>query len=120
PVGLLRTVGGADFAAMAGFLAQAAVRRTPVILDGLIVTAAAMVAERLAPGSSEWWVAGHESAEPAHAIALEQLDKKPVLEFGMRLGEGSGALTALPTLRAAIAALTDMATFADAGVSGAD
>src|SRR5699024_1502574 len=75
PVGLLRTVGGADFAAMAGFLAQAAVRRTPVILDGLIVTAAAMVAERLAPGSSEWWVAGHESAEPAHAIALEKLDK---------------------------------------------
>lgn len=120
PVGLLRTVGGGDFAAMAGFLAQAAVRRTPVILDGLIATAAGMVAAHLAPGCDQWWVAGHTSAEPSHAAALDKLGTSALLDFDMRLGEGSGALTALPILRAAIATLTDMATFADAGVSDAD
>ena len=67
PVGLLRVCGGADFAAMAGFCAQAAVRRTPVLLDGVVVTAAALVADRLAPGARQWWQAGHRSTEPAHA-----------------------------------------------------
>src|SRR5699024_6258443 len=118
PLALLRTAGGADLAAMAGFLAQAAVRRTPVILDGLISTAAALTAVQLAPGCADWWVAGHRSAEPAHTAALERLRAEPLLEFGMRLGEGTGALTALPLVRAAVATLTNMATFADAGVSG--
>ncbi|MGH3854948.1 MAG: nicotinate-nucleotide--dimethylbenzimidazole phosphoribosyltransferase, partial [Pseudonocardiaceae bacterium] len=118
PVALARTAGGADIAAMAGFLAQAAVRRTPVILDGVVVGAAAMLAEELAPGARRWWVAGHRSAEPAHTLALEHLELEPILELGMRLGEGSGAVAALPLVQMAVRVLAEMATFADAGVSG--
>ncbi|MEU0505874.1 nicotinate-nucleotide--dimethylbenzimidazole phosphoribosyltransferase [Nocardia sp. NPDC005998] len=120
PVELLRVAAGADFAAMAGFLAQAALRRTPVILDGVVVTAAALVAEDLAAGASAWWLAGHRSTEPAHTLALRHLRLEPLLDLDMRLGEGSGALTALPILRAAVATLAEMATFAEAGVSTAD
>jgi len=119
PVALLRTVGGADFAAMAGFLAQAAVRRTPVILDGLAVGAAAMVAEELAPGAREWWCAAHLSAEPAHRLVLDHLDLTPLLDLGMRLGEGTGALAALPLVQAAIRLLAEMATFEQAGIEPA-
>jgi len=118
PLGLLRTCGGADLAAMAGFCAQAAVRRTPVLLDGMVVTAAALVAERLAPGARRWWQAGHRSTEPAHALALAALDLEPILDLRMRLGEGTGATVALPVLRAAVAALSTMATFDEASVSG--
>ena len=118
PVDLLRVAGGADLAAMAGFLAQAAVRRTPVLLDGVVVTAAALAAERMAPGARAWWQAGHRSTEPAHSLALAQLELDPIIDLGMRLGEGSGAAVALPVLRAAIATLAEMATFDDAGVSG--
>ena len=118
PMALLATCGGADLAAMAGFCAQAAVRRTPVLLDGLVVTAAALVAERLAPGARLWWQAGHRSPEPAHAPALAELGLDPIIDLGLRLGEGTGAALALPVLRAAVAVLADMATFADAGVSG--
>ncbi len=117
PVALLRTAGGADIAAMAAFLAQAAVRKTPVILDGLVSGAAALVAEELAPGASEWWVAGHRSVEPAHALVLEQLDLTPILDLDLRLGEGTGAVAALPLLTMATRILGEMATFADAGVS---
>lgn len=119
PLELLRTVAGAEVTAMAGFLAQAALRRTPVILDGLVVTAAALVANDMAPGAREWWLAGHRSTEPAHSIALAQLDLDPVLELKMRLGEGSGALTALPVVQSAVATLHFMATFGEAEVSGA-
>ncbi|HEX3789956.1 MAG TPA: nicotinate-nucleotide--dimethylbenzimidazole phosphoribosyltransferase [Pseudonocardiaceae bacterium] len=118
PLALLRTAGGADFAAMAGFLAQAAIRQTPVVLDGVVVTAAAMVADHLAPGAREWWVAGHRSVEPAHGIALDQLGLRPLLELDMRLGEGSGAVAALPLVLMSARVLAEMATFADAGVSG--
>ncbi|MGH3974452.1 MAG: nicotinate-nucleotide--dimethylbenzimidazole phosphoribosyltransferase [Pseudonocardiaceae bacterium] len=118
PVALLRTVGGADIAAMAAFLAQAAVRRTPVILDGVAVGAAAMLAEELAPGARQWWVAGHRSVEPAHTLVLEHLELDPVLDLGMRLGEGSGAVAALPLVQMAVQILAEMATFDDAGVSG--
>jgi nicotinate-nucleotide--dimethylbenzimidazole phosphoribosyltransferase len=117
PVGLLRVCGGADLAAMAGFCAQAAVRRTPVLLDGVVVTAAALVADRLAPGARQWWQAGHRSTEPAHAVALQQLDLEPIIDMRMRLGEGTGAAVALPVVRAAVAALTSMATFDEAGVT---
>ncbi|OBK50904.1 nicotinate-nucleotide--dimethylbenzimidazole phosphoribosyltransferase [Mycobacterium kubicae] len=117
PVGLLRCCGGADLAAMAGFCAQAAVRRTPLLLDGMAVTAAALVAERLAPGARQWWQAGHRSPEPGHRLALSALELDPILDLGMRLGEGTGATVALPVLRAAVAALSSMATFSDAGVS---
>ncbi|SPM42171.1 NaMN:DMB phosphoribosyltransferase [Mycobacterium numidiamassiliense] len=116
PVGLLRCCGGADLAAMAGFCAQAAVRRTPLLLDGMAVTAAALVAERLAPGARQWWQAGHRSTEPGHTLALGALELDPILDLGMRLGEGSGAAVALPVLRAAVAALASTATFAEAGV----
>ncbi|KXP14623.1 nicotinate-nucleotide--dimethylbenzimidazole phosphoribosyltransferase [Tsukamurella pseudospumae] len=118
PKAVLRTVAGADLAAMAGFLAQAAVRRTPVILDGVVVTAAALVANDLAPGAASWWTAGHLSPEPAHALALRRLDLEPLLDLGLRLGEGSGAALALPLVRSAVAVLGEMATFDSAGVSG--
>ncbi|WNG85657.1 nicotinate-nucleotide--dimethylbenzimidazole phosphoribosyltransferase [Mycobacterium sp. ITM-2016-00317] len=118
PIALLRICGGADLAAMTGFLAQAAVRRTPVLLDGVVVTAAALAAERLAPGARLWWQAGHRSTEPAHTLALRHLDLEPIVDLGMRLGEGSGALVALPVLRAAVAVLASMATFEEAGIPG--
>lgn len=117
PAGLLRCCGGADLAAMAGFCAQAAVRRTPLVLDGMAVTAAALVAERLAPGARLWWQAGHRSTEPGHALALAALQLDPILDLRMRLGEGTGATLALPVLRAAVATLSSMATFTEAGVS---
>ncbi|MGH3623595.1 MAG: nicotinate-nucleotide--dimethylbenzimidazole phosphoribosyltransferase [Sciscionella sp.] len=118
PVALLRTAGGPDIAALAAFLAQAAVRRTPVVLDGVVVGAAAAIAEALAPGARDWWVAGHLSAEPAHLLALDLLKLEPLLELDMRLGEGTGAVTALPLVIMATRLLCEMATFGDAGVSG--
>ncbi|MDN4507793.1 MULTISPECIES: nicotinate-nucleotide--dimethylbenzimidazole phosphoribosyltransferase [Dietzia] len=120
PVAMLRKVGGADLAAMAGFLAQAAIRKTPCLLDGSVVTSAALMAEALAPGARQWWTAGHRSAEPAHTAALTYLSLEPILEHSMRLGEGSGAVAALPVVHNAVAILTQMATFADAGVTGKD
>lgn len=120
PLALVAAVGGADIAAMAGFLAQAAVRRTPVILDGVVVTAAALVAAELAPGAVSWWVAGHRSVEPAHTFALEHLDLEPILDLRMRLGEGSGALMALPVVSSSVEILRGMSTFDEAGISDSD
>ncbi len=116
PIALLRICSGADLAAIAGFCAQSAVRRTPVLLDGVVVTAAALAAERLAPGAKQWWRAGHRSTEPAHSLALRDLELDPIVELGMRLGEGTGALVALPILRAAVGTLAAMATFEEAGI----
>jgi nicotinate-nucleotide--dimethylbenzimidazole phosphoribosyltransferase len=120
PLALLRICGSPDLAAMTGFVAQAALRRTPVLLDGVVVTAAALVADRLAPGARQWWQAGHRSTEPAHSIALADLGLVPIVDLGMRLGEGSGAAVALPILRAAVATLASMATFGEAAVSDRD
>jgi nicotinate-nucleotide--dimethylbenzimidazole phosphoribosyltransferase len=117
PLALLRICGGADLAAMAGFCAQAAVRRTPLLLDGMVVTAAALVADQLAPGAREWWQAGHLSTEPAHTVALQRLGLEPIVDMRMRLGEGTGAAVALPIVRAAVAALGSMATFDEAGIA---
>jgi len=114
---LLAAIGSADLAAGAGFLVQAARRRTPVILDGVVSGAAALVAHRIAFRSVLWWIAGHRSVEPAHALALDRLGLKPVLDLGLRLGEGTGALLALPILRGAQATLADMATLADLGIA---
>ena len=101
---------------MTGFCAQAAVRRTPVLLDGVVVTAAALAAERLAPGARQWWQAGHRSTEPAHTLALRAsgsgADRRP----GDASRRGTGALVALPVLRAAVAILASMATFEEAGI----
>ena len=114
---LLATAGGADFAAMTGFLLQAAARRTPVVLDGVMSGACALVAQRVSFRAVDWWVAGHQSSEPAHALALNRLSLQPVLDLGLRLGEGTGALLAVPVLKAAAATLAEMATFDEAGVS---
>ena len=114
---LLAVAGGADLAAMTGFLLQAARRRTPVLLDGLVVSAAALVAQLGNPRVVHWLQAAHLSAEPAHQLALQRLELTPILRLGMRLGEGTGALVALPVLRAAVLSLAQMATFAEAEVS---
>ena len=89
PVEVLRRASSPDMTAMAAFLAQAAVRRTPVILDGVVATAAALLADQMAPGARAWWVAGHRSAEPAHSIALRHLGLEPLLERFLAL-EPSG------------------------------
>jgi nicotinate-nucleotide--dimethylbenzimidazole phosphoribosyltransferase len=117
PIGLLSSAGGADIAAMAGFLAQASIRRTPVVLDGVVSGAAALAAQRLAPGARAWWVAGHRSVEPAHTRALSALTLEPLVDLGLRLGEGTGALLAVPLLGAAADTLAGMATFDEANVS---
>lgn len=110
PLGILRTVGSADTAAMTGFLVQAAVRRTPVLLDGVVSCACALIARRVAEDAAQWWLAGHRSTQPAQRLALDVLGLTPLIDLGMRLGEGTGALTALPLLRAAQALLAEMAT----------
>lgn len=116
PIALLGAVGGADLAAMTGFLVTAAARRTPVLLDGVMSCAAALVAHRIAFRATDWWLAGHRSTEPAQHAALQRLDLEPIIDFGLRLGEGTGALLALPMLAASGAVLREMATFTEAGV----
>ena len=117
PVRLLATCGGADFAAITGFLLQAAARRTPALLDGVVACACALVAQAIAPTAAQWWLAGHRSTEPAAVAALDRLGLEPLVDLGMRLGEGTGALVALPIVRAAGDLLREMATFDSAGVS---
>jgi nicotinate-nucleotide--dimethylbenzimidazole phosphoribosyltransferase len=117
PVALLAVGGGADIAALTGFLVQAAVRRTPVLLDGVVSVTAALVAREIAPAATRWWLAGHRSPEPAHRLALDVLGLEPLVDLDMRLGEGTGALIALPVLRAAVRTLAEMQTFAEAGVT---
>lgn len=117
PLDILAALGGREIAAMAGAIASARAKRIPVILDGFICCAAASVLARLAPGALDHAVAGHQSAEAAHARLLEKLGKEPLLRLGLRLGEGSGAALALGILRGAIATHSGMATFAEAGVS---
>jgi nicotinate-nucleotide--dimethylbenzimidazole phosphoribosyltransferase len=82
-----------------------------------VVTSAALVADRMAPGARGWWQAGHRSTEPAHSLALQRLGLDPIVDLGMRLGEGTGAAVALPILRAAVATLASMATFGEAEVN---
>jgi nicotinate-nucleotide--dimethylbenzimidazole phosphoribosyltransferase len=102
PVALVGCVGGPSVAALAGLLAQAAQRRTPVVLDGLVTFAAALLAEQLTPGAAAWWVAGTRSPEPAQALALARLGLSPLLDLGLRLDDGTGALLAVPLLTAAV------------------
>jgi nicotinate-nucleotide--dimethylbenzimidazole phosphoribosyltransferase len=118
PLDLLAEIGGADVATMTGYLVGAARRRTPVLLDGVVSGAAALVAARIAPGVLRYFAAGHRSTEPAHRLALEHLGLEPLLDLGLRLGEGTGALLALPLLDSAVAILREMATFTEAGVAG--
>jgi len=120
PLTLLATIGSPDFAAATGFLIQSAVRGVPVILDGTISSACALVADRIAYRAKQWWLAGHRSTEPAQSIALDRLELEPVVDYGMRLGEGTGALLALLIVQSASATLREMATFGEAGVSDRD
>lgn len=109
-------VAGFEIAAMAGFFAQAAAQGSTVLLDGYVATSAALVAETLAPGARTAMIAAHRSAEPGHAGALAALELDPILDWQMRLGEGTGALVALPLLDSAAALLTNVAKLADLGV----
>jgi nicotinate-nucleotide--dimethylbenzimidazole phosphoribosyltransferase len=113
PVECLAALGSADLAASAGFMAEAARRGTPVLLDGLISVACALMADRLAPGAAAWFAAGHRSTEPAQTIALEKLGLEPILDVAMRLGEGSGAVAAVPLVRSSVALLRDVALLSD-------
>jgi nicotinate-nucleotide--dimethylbenzimidazole phosphoribosyltransferase len=117
PLGILRCVGGFEIAAMCGFCLGAASRKVPVVMDGFIATAAAALAVRLSPSASGYLFASHRSAEPGHAHLLALLDQEPLLDLGMRLGEGTGAALAMKLIQAAVAAFTEMATFAGAEVS---
>lgn len=117
PLGILRCVGGLEIAAMCGFCLGAAARRVPVVMDGFIATAAAALAVGISPDASGYLFASHRSAETGHRHLLTLLRKQPLLDLGMRLGEGTGAALALKLMQAAIAAFTEMATFATAGVS---
>lgn len=105
---LLATVGGADLAAMTGFLLQCAVRRLPVILDGVVSSACALVGQRAAFRAPDWWLAGQVSGEPAQAKALDRMALNPLLDHGVIVGEGSGALLALPFVQAAAALAAEL------------
>ncbi|MCL7494235.1 nicotinate-nucleotide--dimethylbenzimidazole phosphoribosyltransferase [Streptomyces sp. MCA2] len=105
---LLATIGGADLTAMTGFLLQSAVRRTPVILDGVVSAACALVAQRVAFRAPDWWVAGQASGEPAQAKALDRIALNPLLDHGVTAGEGTGALLALPLVQAAAALAAEL------------
>ncbi len=118
PLGVLAGVGGLELAAIAGFLVGAAAVRLPVVLDGVITGAAALVAQRLVPAARHAFLAGHRSPEPAHGPILEALGLAPLLDLGMRLGEGSGACVALGLVAGAVDTLAGMATFDEARVSG--
>ena len=100
---LLATVGGADLTAITGFLLQSAVRRTPVILDGVVSAACALVAQRVAFRAPDWWLAGQASGEPAQEKALDRIALTPLLDHDVTVGEGAGALLALPLVQAAAA-----------------
>ncbi|MEE7478326.1 nicotinate-nucleotide--dimethylbenzimidazole phosphoribosyltransferase [Methylobacterium hispanicum] len=118
PLEVLRRLGGREVAAMAGAILAARMQRVPVVIDGYVSTAAAAVLHALDPSALDHCLAGHVSAEGAHAEVLERLGLKPLLALGMRLGEGSGAALAIGLLKGALACHRDMATFAQAGVSG--
>lgn len=119
PLQALRRVGGRELAAMAGAILEARRRSIPVLLDGFVVAASAAVLARLAADGLRHCLAGHVSAEPGHRRLLERLELAPLLDLGLRLGEGSGAAVALGILRAAVACQAGMATFAEASVSNA-
>ncbi|MEV5973631.1 nicotinate-nucleotide--dimethylbenzimidazole phosphoribosyltransferase [Streptomyces sp. NPDC051921] len=121
-VELLAAVGGADLAATTGFLLQASVRRMPVILDGVVGAACALVAQRAAFRAPDWWLAGQVSGEPAQAKALDRMALNPLLDHGVTVGEGTGALLALPLVRAAAALAAELPerTASDAVVDDAE
>jgi nicotinate-nucleotide--dimethylbenzimidazole phosphoribosyltransferase len=117
PLAVLASIGGLEIAALAGFVVGGAAARVPVVVDGVIALAGALVAEALAPGAVAYCVAGHRSTEPGATAALAHLGLEPLLDLGLRLGEGTGACLALPLLQASARLLREMATFDGAGVT---
>jgi nicotinate-nucleotide--dimethylbenzimidazole phosphoribosyltransferase len=119
PVGVLAAVGGFEIGVLSGVVLGAAAARIPVVLDGFITAAAALVAARISPECVESMLASHRSTEPGHGTVLVALELEPILDLGMRLGEGSGAALAIPIVNAALGLLDEMATFDDANVTDA-
>src|SRR5439155_27330388 len=119
-IDLLAKLGGFEIAGLAGVMLAAAAERIPVLIDGLISGAAALVAVALVPAVKDYLIAAHCSAEPGHAAALEHLGLDPLLSLEMRLGEGTGAAIAMHLVDAATAIIGEMATFSEAGVSNRD
>jgi nicotinate-nucleotide--dimethylbenzimidazole phosphoribosyltransferase len=117
PFDVLHKLGGFELAGLAGLCLGAAARRLPIVLDGFITGAAALVAARIAPAVRDYFIAAHRSREPGHARVLEQLRLRPLLDLDLCLGEGTGAALSLPLIDAALEVLHDMATFESAGVS---
>ena len=117
PREILQRLGGFEIAALTGAYIRCAQLGLPALIDGFISSAAALAASRLVPGARGWWLFAHRSAEPGHAAILAALEARPLLDLGMRLGEGSGAAVAVPLLKLACALHDGMATFAEAGVS---
>lgn len=113
----LSKIGGFEIGVMAGVMLGAAAQRVPVVIDGLISTAGALIAAQIAPQVTDYLIASHRGSEPGHIVALEHLGLQPLLDLEMRLGEGTGALLALPLIEAAMRTLNEMATFDEAGVS---
>lgn len=118
PFDILAALGGLEIAMMAGALMQAASERRILLIDGFIASSALLAAERLVPGVAQYAVFAHHSVEPGHAHLLKLLNAEPLLNMGMRLGEGSGAALAYPLLQSACAIINEMASFNDAGISG--
>jgi nicotinate-nucleotide--dimethylbenzimidazole phosphoribosyltransferase len=117
---VLAKVGGFEIGGIAGLIVGAAARRKPVVIDGFISTAGALIAQALAPAASEYIIAAHRSAENGHRLMHEHLGKEPLLDLGLRLGEGTGAALAMNLVEAAVRILTEVATFEEASVSQAD
>ena len=120
PLETLAAVGGFEIAGLVGVILEAAAARRPIIIDGFISGAAALVAATIAPASAGYMIASHRSMELGHGAVLRRLGLKPLLDLDLRLGEGTGAVLALPLLEAAVRTLNEMATFDEAGVSERD
>jgi nicotinate-nucleotide--dimethylbenzimidazole phosphoribosyltransferase len=117
PLGALAAVGGLEIAGIAGVILGAAAAGIPVLVDGFISTAGALVACALAPAARDYLIAAHRSLEPGHRVMLEYLGVEPLLDLDLRLGEGTGAALAMPLVDGAAALIGTMATFTEAGVS---
>ena len=117
-VDTLAKLGGYEIATLVGLMVGSAAQRVPVVLDGVITAAAALMAAKLAPRAVNYFIAGHVGVEPGHSHALQALGLTPILSLSMRLGEGSGGTLALPIIEAAMRTLQEMSTFGEAGVSG--
>lgn len=117
PIDILAKVGGLEIAAMTGAMLAAASKRVPILVDGFICTIAALVAKLISPRVKDYMIVTHQSIEPGHKIALSQLEKQPIIDLGLRLGEGTGAAISFPIIQSATLMLKEMATFQSAGIS---